>query len=148
MIDNAVNFDIIVKIVVAKEEANDVTDRFLLLDKAQRAHNHHFSHYAPETLPYAVDRYINETNRLYGVLNKQLAGNHYIATEYSIADIACYPWIKPYERQRQNLNEFPHLKAWFMRMTNRPAVKRAYAKAGLVNAGAALTQQDKSILFG
>jgi GST-like protein len=110
--------------------------------------NHHFSHYAPEKMPYAVDRYVNETHRLYGVLNKQLSGKDYITNEYSIADMACYPWIKPYERQGQDLNDFPHLKAWLMRMTDRPAVQRAYAKAELVNAGAAVTQQGKSILFG
>jgi GST-like protein len=110
--------------------------------------NHHFSHYAPEKVPYAIDRYVNETNRLYGVLNKQLAGKDYITGEYSIADMASYPWIKPYERQGQDLNDFPHLKAWFMRMTERPAVQRAYAKADTIHTGASVTQQGKSILFG
>jgi glutathione S-transferase len=111
-------------------------------------HNHHFPHYAPEKLPYAVDRYVNEPHRLYGVLNKPLASKDYIANEHSIADMACYPWIKTCERQGQDLNNFPLLKAWFIHMSERSAVQRAYAKAELVNASAAVTQQGKSILFG
>lgn len=110
--------------------------------------NHHFSHYAPEKVSYAIDRYVNETSRLYGVLNKQLAGKNFIASEYSIADMACYPWIRSHERQGQNLDDFPHLQAWFERMSERPAVQRAYAKAEAINTGAAVTQQGKSILFG
>ena len=65
--------------------------------------NHHFSQYAPEKLPYAIDRYVKETNRLYGVLNKQLAGRAFVAGEYSIADMAAYPWVVPWKRQGQNL---------------------------------------------
>src|SRR3569623_117028 len=72
--------------------------------------NHHFSAYAPEKLPYAINRYVNETNRLYGVLNKRLADRDFIAGDYSIADMASYPWIVPYERQQQKLEDFPHLK--------------------------------------
>src|SRR5262249_53641704 len=75
--------------------------------------NHHFSAYAPEKLPYAINRYVNETNRLYGVLNKRLADRPFIAGDYSIADMASYPWIVPYERQGQKLEDFPHLKRWF-----------------------------------
>ena len=75
--------------------------------------NHHFSQYAPEKLPYAIDRYIKETNRLYGVLNKQLAGRAFVAGKYSIADMAAYPWIVPWKRQAQNLDDFRHLKRWF-----------------------------------
>src|SRR5581483_9837657 len=70
--------------------------------------NHHFSGYAPEKLPYAIDRYVKETGRLYAVLNKRLADREFIAGAYSIADIASYPWIVPYERQSQNLEDFPH----------------------------------------
>ena len=76
--------------------------------------NHHFSHYAPEKLPYAIDRYVNETNRLYGVLDTRLADRPFVAGEaYSIADMASYPWIVPYERQGQKLEDFPNLKRWF-----------------------------------
>jgi len=75
--------------------------------------NHHFAVYAPEKIPYAITRYVNETNRLYGVLNKRLADREFIAGAYSIADMACYPWVVPYERQGQKLEDFPHLKRWF-----------------------------------
>ncbi len=91
--------------------------------------NHHFVQYAPEKLPYAIERYVKETNRLYGVLNRQLEGKEYIAGEYSIADMACYPWIVPHQRQQQNLADFPNLKRWFESIANRPAVVMAYKKA-------------------
>jgi GST-like protein len=91
--------------------------------------NHHFNIYAPVKIPYAQERYIKETARLYGVLNKQLEGRDYIAGEYSIADMACYPWTVMWEAQSQNMNDFPHLKKWFDRMAARPAVKKAYAVA-------------------
>jgi GST-like protein len=84
--------------------------------------NHHFSQYAPEKITYAIERYVQETQRLYGVLNKQLEGQEYIVGEYSIADMACYPWIVPYERQQQKLEDFPNLKRWFTTMQIRPAV--------------------------
>lgn len=110
--------------------------------------NHHFVQYAPERIPYAMDRYIKETNRLYGVLNKQLAGKSYIAGEYSIADMACYPWIVPHERQQQKLEDFPHLKVWFERMAARPAVQRAYEKAKSINTTPTVSPDSKAILFG
>ena len=84
-----------------------------------------FSQYAPEKLPYAIDRYVKETNRLYGVLNKRLADREFIAGEYSIADMATYPWIVPWERQGQNLDDFPHLKRWFESIKPRPAAVSA-----------------------
>jgi GST-like protein len=90
---------------------------------------HHFRQYAPEKLPYAIRRYTNEVNRLYGVLNHRLEGRSYIAGAYSIADMASFPWVRPYERQGQSLEDFPHLKAWFERMQARPAVKRGLALA-------------------
>lgn len=90
--------------------------------------NHHFVQYAPEKIPYAMERYIKETKRLYGVLNGQLENSEYIAGDYSIADMACYPWIVPHERQQQNLEDFPHLKRWFESIGSRPAVIRAYEK--------------------
>lgn len=91
--------------------------------------NHHFAIYAPEKIPYAIERYVKETARLYGVLNKQLADRDYIAGDYSIADMACYPWITGYERQGQDLNDFGNLKRWFERVQARPAVQAAYKKA-------------------
>ena len=94
--------------------------------------NHHFNLYAPEKIPYAQERYINETARLYGVLNKQLDGKAFVAGEYSIADMAIYPWIVPWEAQAQKMELFPHLKRWFNDMANRPAVKKAYALADTI----------------
>ena len=85
--------------------------------------NHHFSQYAPTKIPYAIDRYVKETNRLYGVLNQRLADRQFIAGEYSIADMATYPWIVPHERQGQKLESFPHLKRWFESIKARPAVR-------------------------
>lgn len=89
--------------------------------------NHHFNRYAPEKIPYAINRYANETRRLYGVLDKQLDGRAFIAgKDYTIADMACYPWIVPHEAQGMSLDEFPHLKAWFQAIHARPATKKAY----------------------
>ncbi len=110
--------------------------------------NHHFVQYAPERIPYAMDRYVNETNRLYGVLNKRLAGRDWIADEYSIADMAAYPWIRPHERQKQNLDDFPHLKRWFERMQSRPAVITAYEKAAPWTDRPTVTEEGKQLLFG
>ena len=111
--------------------------------------NHHFSQYAPQNLTYAVDRYVNETNRLYGVLNKRLADRPFIAGTYSIADMAAYPWIVPYKNQGQSLEDFPHLKRWFEAIKGRPAVVRAYDRAKEINTQATvLTEESKRILFG
>ncbi len=110
--------------------------------------NHHFSVYAPERIPYATDRYVNETNRLYGVLNKQLEGRDWIAGEYSIADMAAYPWIVPHVRQQQNLDDFPHLKRWFEAMQRRPAVIAAYAKGEPWTNRPTVTEEGKKLLFG
>jgi GST-like protein len=110
--------------------------------------NHHFAHYAPEKIPYAIDRSVKETNRLYGVLNKRLANREFVAGRYSIADMAIYPWIVPHERQGQNLKEFPDLKRWFEAMGDRPAVKRAYAVAKEINAQPTVSDESKKILFG
>jgi len=110
--------------------------------------NHHFVQYAPETIPYAINRYVNETNRLYGVLDRQLAGRDYIAGEYSIADVACYPWTVSHERQQQNLDEFPNLKGWFERVRERPATGRAYQKGEPYMNRPAVTEEGKKILFG
>jgi GST-like protein len=110
--------------------------------------NHHFARYAPERIPYAVERYVKETNRLYGVLNQRLSDRAWIAGQYSIADIACYPWIVPYEAQGQRLEQFPHLKRWFERIRERPATVRAYAQAATVNTDNLMTEEAKRVLFG
>jgi GST-like protein len=110
--------------------------------------NHHFAIYAPEKLPYAIDRYVKETNRLYGVLDRQLAGRDYIAGAYSIADMAAYPWVVPYERQGQNLDDFPHLKRWFHAIHDKPATIAAYAKGETVNRAKEMSEEDKKVLFG
>ena len=110
--------------------------------------NHHFSQYAPQKIPYAIDRYVRETNRLYGVLNRQLEGKKYIAGEYSIADMACYPWIVPYELQQQKLDDFPHLKRWFETIEKRPAVVQAYEKGKPFANRPTVTKESRQILFG
>ncbi|QNK03397.1 glutathione binding-like protein [Dyella telluris] len=113
--------------------------------------NHHFNRYAPEKIPYAIDRYVNETRRLYGVLDKRLDGRAFIAgKDYTIADMAAYPWIVPYENQGMTLEEFPHLKAWFEAIRERPATKRAYALGDEIKGKFDLsTDEDaRKILFG
>ena len=110
--------------------------------------NHHFVQYAPERIAYAMERYVKEINRLYGVLNKRLSDRPYIAGEYSIADMASYPWVVPHERQQQKLDDFPHLRRWFDRMAVRPAVRRAYDRAREINQQPVVSEESKSILFG
>ncbi|GAB4218046.1 MAG: glutathione S-transferase N-terminal domain-containing protein [Synechococcales cyanobacterium] len=110
--------------------------------------NHHFVTYAPEKIPYAIERYVKETERLYGILDEHLAQREFIGDQYSIADMACYPWIVPHERQQMNLNDFPHLKRWFEAMAQRPAVQRAYAKGEGVKSGSTVNDQSRKILFG
>ena len=110
--------------------------------------NGHFNNYAPEKIPYAINRYVKETERLYGVLDERLADREFIAGAYSIADMAAYPWIVPHERQGQNLNDFPNLKRWFDTIQRRDAVQRAYAVAKTINTTPTVTEESKSILFG
>jgi GST-like protein len=112
--------------------------------------NNHFSNYAVEKIPYAMDRYRNEVNRLYGVLDRRLTDRPYLAGEYTIADMACYPWIVPHERQGQNIADFPHLKGWLDTIAARPAVVRAYARAKEINPqpSGIRTAEERAILFG
>ena len=110
--------------------------------------NHHFSTYAPEKIPYAINRYQKEAERLYAVLDKQLAGRDFITGAYSIADMACYPWIVPYERQGITIEEFPNLQRWFLSIKARPAVERAYALVDKISPPKGFDDQAKSILFG
>ena len=109
---------------------------------------HHFRQYAPEKLPYAIDRYTNEVNRLYGVMNKRLADRPFLAGEYSIADIAAYPWVVPWERQGQKLEDFPHLARWFGEIRARPAVERGFAAGAELRSPQPMDEEAKKILFG
>ena len=110
--------------------------------------NHHFGTYAPEKIPYAIKRYVDETNRLYGVLDRRLATRDFLAGDYSIADMATYPWTVSHERQGQNLDDFPNLKRWFHAIKDRPATIAAYARGETVNRPAVMSEEDKRVLFG
>jgi GST-like protein len=110
--------------------------------------NHHFSNYAPEKIPYAIDRYVKETARLYRVLDTRLADRDFIAGDYSIADMASYPWVVPCRNQGQDLADFPNLARWFAVVGAREAVKRAYAKGKALNTAPTVTEESKRILFG
>ena len=117
-----------------------------------RAEPSFFSGYAPEKLPYAIDRYVNETNRLYGVLDRQLAKTRdsggFIAGAYSIADIASYPWVVPWKAQGQDLDDFPDLRRWFDAIRARPAVERAYELGPKYRPEPTMSEEDKKVLFG
>ena len=111
---------------------------------------HHFRVYAPEKVPYAIDRYTNEVNRLYGVLNKQLEGRDFIAGDYSIADMACIGWAQLWERQGQDIKQFPNMEKWIERMKARPAVATGLA-LGLEKREQSSFDKDKdqqAVLFG
>ncbi len=111
--------------------------------------NHHFGIYAPEKIDYAIQRYVNETNRLYGVLNRHLAGRDFVAgKDYSIADMACYPWIVPWKRQQQNLDDFPDLRRWFNVIRARPGTVCAYERGEPYSNRPAVTEEGKKLLFG
>ena len=111
--------------------------------------NHHFNRYATEKLPYAIDRYVKETNRLYGVLDRRLGVQPFLAgSAYSIADLAAYPWIVPWQMQSQDLAQFPALKRWFEEIAARPATVRAYACAAAFQNPAVVTEESRKILFG
>jgi len=111
--------------------------------------NHHFNIYAPEKIPYAMERYVKETARLYGVLDKRLADRDYVAGDYGIADMAIYPWIVPHENQQQDLDDFPNVKRWFEAIAARPAVVRVYeTKEALYPKQEPLTEEQKATLFG
>ena len=111
--------------------------------------NHHFNHYAPEKIPYAIDRYVNETRRLYGVLDRQLEGREFVAGAYSIADMAIVGWAKLWERQGQDIAAFPNVKRWLEMMLARPAVQRGLAVSA-EQRGATNPKDPKvqAVLFG
>ena len=111
---------------------------------------HHFRNYAPEKVQYGIDRYTNEVNRLYGVLDKRLKGRDYVAGAYFIADMAIYPWVRPYKNQGQDLADFPAVQAWFDRMRERPAVAKG-VKVGeelRANYNLATDKDAQAVLFG
>ena len=113
--------------------------------------NHHFSQYAPEKIDYAIKRYVNETNRLYGVLDRRLADREFVAgPDYTIADMACYPWIVPWEKQGQDLDQHLNLKRWFHAIAERPGTKAAYAHAPKINPdfGKTMSEEAKKVMFG
>ena len=113
--------------------------------------SHHFRRYAPEKLPYAIDRYTNEARRIYGVIDKRVGEVPYLAGDYSIADMAAYPWIRPHNWQGQNLEDFPNLKRWYDAIEARPAVQRGIAvmKEELEKGrGAAPDKKSWDVLFG
>jgi GSH-dependent disulfide-bond oxidoreductase len=111
--------------------------------------NHHFNRYAPEPVPYAIERYTNETNRLYGVLDRRLAANAFVAgADYSIADMAIYPWIVPWRVQKQDLADFPHAQRWFEAVAARPATARAYARADAFKRPPTMSEEARKVLFG
>ena len=109
---------------------------------------HHFRQYAPDKIEYAINRYTNETRRLYGVMNKQLATHKFMAgNQYSIADIAIFPWVRSWKNQGIDWAEFPHLKAWFDKISNRPAVKRGVEV--LASLRKPITgDKEREVLFG
>jgi GSH-dependent disulfide-bond oxidoreductase len=112
--------------------------------------NGHFRVYAPMEIPYAIERYTNEVHRLYGVLNTRLADREYLAGSYSIADMASYPWIVPYQPQGQDLNDFPHLKRWFGAIAARPATVRTYEGVAppYLRDRTQITEEERKHLFG
>jgi GSH-dependent disulfide-bond oxidoreductase len=109
---------------------------------------HHFRQYAPEKVPYAIERYTNEVNRLYGVMNKRLADRPYLANEYSVADIACVGWIVPHKNQGQDLDDFPNLKRWFETLMARPAVERGLKVGEEHRRNIADDKEAQKVLFG
>jgi len=109
---------------------------------------HHFNAYASEKIQYAIDRYVKEVSRLYAVLNYRLAEREYVADQYSIADMAIYPWVTLWQRQAQKLGDFPNVERWLNALAARPAVKRAYGRAKEFDSGPVITEESKKILFG
>ena len=109
----------------------------------------HFKHYARETLPYAIKRYEDEVNRLYGVMNTRLKDREFLAGKYSIADMACIGWVNIWKRQDQNIDDFPHVKRWLETLKARPAVQRGLALGLELRQGIDMKDPNvQSVLFG
>ncbi|HZT18536.1 MAG TPA: glutathione S-transferase N-terminal domain-containing protein [Dongiaceae bacterium] len=109
---------------------------------------HHFRAYAPEKIPYAIDRYTKEAGRLYGVIDHRLADRPFIAGEYSIADMAIFPWLRSWERQGVDIAEYPHLKRWFDTIAARPAVERGVKVLTDRSRSGPMSEQEREVLFG
>jgi len=109
---------------------------------------HHFRHYAPEVIPYAIDRYTREAGRLYGVMDRHLGRHQYLADDYSIADIACFPWVRHIERQGLSFDDFPNLHRWFETIASRPAVQRGLLVPDTTSPPAEMSEEAKANLFG
>lgn len=109
---------------------------------------HHFRAYAPEKIPYAIDRYTNEANRLYNVLDVRLREHEFLAGEYSIADIATFPWLRSHERQGVDLDEYPNVKRWFDVIAERPAVKRGVEVLADRRRAGPISDEEREIMFG
>ncbi len=116
--------------------------------------NHHFNIYAPEKVPYAIERYTNETSRLYGVLDRQLADREWICGDYSIADMACWGWVIPHDRQGITLDDFKNVRRWYDAMKERPGVQRGFSVGLEIRQAMSQSQQGgmddeaKKVLFG
>lgn len=110
--------------------------------------NHHFRHYAPEKLPYAITRYENEAHRLYGVLDKRLAGRDFVAGDYSIADMAIIGWMRSPDRHAIDIDEFSNVKVWRERLLARPAVERGFTLGHEKRSNIADDEKAKAVLFG
>jgi GSH-dependent disulfide-bond oxidoreductase len=138
----------------ADERQRVAVDEWLFWQMANLGPNagncHHFRNYAPEKVQYGIDRFTNEVNRLYGVLDVRLKDRPYLAGEYSIADMATYPWVRPYKNQGQDIAEFPDLEKWFQRTHDRPAVAKAVKIGEELRSGYNLaTDKDaQKVLFG
>jgi GSH-dependent disulfide-bond oxidoreductase len=142
------------KFYPAEERACVEVEQWLFWQMANLGPNcgqaHHFRNYAQEKIQYAIDRYTNEVHRLYGVMDARLKDREYLAGAYSIADMASYPWVRPYKNQGQDLAEFPNLEKWFQRMHDRPAVAKA-VKVGeelRANYNLATDTDAQKVLFG
>jgi len=110
---------------------------------------HHFRAYAPEKIPYAIDRYTNEAKRLYGVLDRRLGEAEYLAGDYGIADIATFPWLRYWERQGVVLSDYPNVQRWFSAIEKRPAVERGLkVLVDRVDKQKPFTDRQREILFG
>lgn len=111
--------------------------------------NHHFNVYAPEKIAYAIERYVGETGRLYAVLDRRLKDREFVAGDYSIADMAIFPWIRPWKNQGQNLGDFPNVARWMEAIRARPATERAYAVGkALRDEQTPLSEEARKVLFG
>ena len=142
------------KFYPAEERACVEVEQWLFWQMANLGPNcgqaHHFRNYAQEKIPYAIERYTNEVHRLYGVMNARLKDRDFLAGAYSIADMASYPWVRPYKNQGQDLAEFPNLEKWYQRIHDRPAVAKAVRVGEELRANYNLaTDKDaQAVLFG